>query len=229
MLNTMQNTIPTTSGIYRIQIGPRTFYWGQAQNLRTRRASHLSALRHGRHANPVLSKAYDKYGPDALEFAVVLLCAPFDLDRYEQALLDAHRGDRACANIAKAAGAPMRGRKHTAETLGRLRARRASDATRRKMSEASRGRKKTAEHAANIAKGMRGRTRSRAHALGLRRAHASAYLVTYTDGTEQLYLSSQEAAALTGHSISNIKRWALGSSTTYTKHNIASIERVDKS
>lgn len=229
MLDSMQDTIPSESGIYRIQIGPRTFYWGQAQDLRARAASHRSQLKHGRHGNPVLSAAYNKYGPEDMKFRVVLLCASDDLDFYEQRLLDRDAGRRDCANIAMTAGAPMRGRKHSEDTLAVLRARVCSPETRAKMSAASIGRKKTREHADNISKGLTGLRRDSMHAIRLRVSKTTPVLVSFDDGTVGLYMSTAEFCAYTGHSASNAKRWLRGASQTYKKHNIASIERVDKS
>lgn len=132
-------------GLYSItHTASRTVYFGQAQDISKRWGEHRRDLKHGRHSNPRLQRAWDKYGSDAFEFAVVQECAVADLNDAEQRLLDEYVGTPLCYNIARWARAPWRGMKHTAETRRRMsevkRGKSLSDETRRRMSEVRRGR-----------------------------------------------------------------------------------------
>ncbi len=111
----------TESGIYQLTIGPRTRYYGQAQDLRAREYNHFHFLRKGTHHNRHLQASFNKHGEDALAFKTLLVCEIDELNRYEQQLLDVHHGTPGCANVAKCAEAPGRGLKRSEETLEKLR------------------------------------------------------------------------------------------------------------
>ena len=125
-------TTPAETGIYRLTVGPRTFYWGQAQDLQRRGAEHLSYLRRGAHHNRHLQASFNKHGEEAFTFKVSLICEVEELNRYEQYFIDRDHGTPGCANLAKCAEATMRGLKH-------------SDGTRAKISEARKGQTNSAE------------------------------------------------------------------------------------
>ena len=169
--------IPKAPGIYRISIGPRTFYWGQAQNLWRRASEHLNALKRGDHKNPRLQASFDKHGEAAYKYEVSLLCPVEDLDMQEQFVLDIWHGTPGCANVAMVAEAPHRGLKHSAEVRAKIsevtsgiaktdehRAKisaalvgcRPSDETRAKMSAARTGQKHSAETRTKIAAALAG-------------------------------------------------------------------------
>jgi group I intron endonuclease len=76
-------------GIYRIlNIVTGDFYLGQTIGLSSRRKSHFSKLKMGKHRNRYLQKAYDKYGKESFIFEILLYCEPLELIRYEQELVD---------------------------------------------------------------------------------------------------------------------------------------------
>ena len=132
------------SGVYEIlntANGKR--YIGSAAKLRRRWANHRSALRSGRHHSPPLQRAWNKYGEVAFTFRVLQPCPVAQLLFQEQRAIHGFTPDY---NISIVAGAPMRGRKHSALTCAA-------------MSKAARGKPKTALHRARIAKGQLGNTR----------------------------------------------------------------------
>lgn len=68
------STIPTSPGIYRITCIPTgKIYVGSAKNLRKRYKNHFNKLRNGKHPNPKLQRAFNKYGADAFSFEVLEL------------------------------------------------------------------------------------------------------------------------------------------------------------
>jgi group I intron endonuclease len=76
-------------GIYKIvNIIDEKCYIGQSKNIAERKARHVLDLSKNRHCNKHLQNAYNKYGKDNFEFSVVLYCEPFELTRYEQAIVD---------------------------------------------------------------------------------------------------------------------------------------------
>ena len=81
--------LPLNCGIYMIKnVVTGDFYVGQSAHLRQRKASHFSDFRKQKHGNPHMQNAYNKYGPDKFIFSTFLLCEPFELTYYEQALVD---------------------------------------------------------------------------------------------------------------------------------------------
>jgi group I intron endonuclease len=77
------------SGIYSITNTVNgKMYVGQAVNLKSRKAHHFNDLKRNKHRNIHLQRAYNKYGKDNFIFKVILYCEPFELTRYEQAIVD---------------------------------------------------------------------------------------------------------------------------------------------
>jgi group I intron endonuclease len=113
------------TGLYRIvNTASGTCYVGQSQNLHKRMREHLRLLRNGEHVNPRLQNAFSKHGEAAFRFELEITCPPEELDMLEEAFLTgAVHFDEPCAmNIAAFAKAPMRGKRHTAETRMKIRA-----------------------------------------------------------------------------------------------------------
>ena len=78
-----------SSGIYKItNIATGDFYIGQSINIEKRKIYHLWELHKNRHSNEYLQRAYNKYGKENFVFEIILYCEPFELTRYEQALVD---------------------------------------------------------------------------------------------------------------------------------------------
>lgn len=82
-------TIPNKAGVYKIvNLKTGDFYVGSAANLRTRKNHHFHKLKHQKHVNKFLQEDYDKYGPDAFQFEVVLYCEPDECLDLEQKYID---------------------------------------------------------------------------------------------------------------------------------------------
>lgn len=132
------------SGVYRIDLGGGWFYVGSACKLNQRERQHLNALRRGDHDNQIVQRAFNKYA----EFVFTVLSRyPVDeIIRQEQILLDAHRDDAKCANIAIVAANGMSGRKHSPESRAKMSASRKgrviSAEWRAALSAAGKGKKK---------------------------------------------------------------------------------------
>lgn len=210
--------IPKAPGIYRISVGPRTFYWGQAQDLWKRASDHLSALRRGDHSNERLQRSFDKHGEEAYSYEVSLLCPVEDLDMQEQFCLDTYHGTPGCANIAMVAAAPGRGLAHTEET-------------RAKIAESLTGRRHSAESRMKVSETKRGVPHSAEHAAANRKVKRDAFpnvLVRYADGCEEIWPSQKSLGLYLGYvSAGSVGDWLKGRSRIPAKHNIASISRTD--
>lgn len=227
--------IPKAPGIYRISIGPRTFYWGQAQDLRARAGSHLSALKSGYHKNPHLQASFDKHGESAYKYEVSLLCPVEDLDMQEQFCLDIYHGTPGCANVAKVAESNWRGLRHSEETKAKIAAARTgckhSDEARAKMSAAAAGRKHSDESRAKMSsdrKGVRRTPKAAAASRDGARAKNPNILVVYAGGREEVWPSQRSLATSLGYkSPGPISVWLAGRNPIPAKYNIASISRTD--
>jgi group I intron endonuclease len=116
------------SGIYRID-GPRgKFYVGSALHIPRRWIEHKRDLRRGDHANAKLQAAWNKYGESCFVLSIIEVVASKEmLIAREQHWLDATQAASRGYNLTPTAGSLL-GKKHTEET-------------RRKMSEAHKGRK----------------------------------------------------------------------------------------
>lgn len=98
-------------GIYKIiNAANDKFYIGSAVSLRKRKARHFSELRHGKHNNRHLQRAWDKYGEQVFVFVVVELVEDRDqLLAAENRWLKGHVGEPYCYNIGRDATAPSLG------------------------------------------------------------------------------------------------------------------------
>ncbi len=77
------------SGIYCIEnLVSGKKYIGQSANLNQRKWKHFWGLRHNRHENSHLQRAWTKYGEAAFEFKILIYCEPFELTKYEQFFVD---------------------------------------------------------------------------------------------------------------------------------------------
>lgn len=98
-------------GIYRIRnILDGTMYIGSAKGMHYRAYVHIGALRKGKHINPHLQRAFDKYGEEAFVFEIVeVISASDDYDKplyfkIENRYIDELRETGKLYNIAKAEG-----------------------------------------------------------------------------------------------------------------------------
>ena len=80
------------SGVYTIHntVSGNT-YIGSSRAFKRRFMQHRAALHGGKHQNRHLQYAWDKYGESAFVFKVTLVCAPEQVQDYEQRLIDGLR------------------------------------------------------------------------------------------------------------------------------------------
>lgn len=200
------------SGIYRIEIGSRVFYYGSSSYLANRRSSHRRAFERGIHANPRLQRAFDKHGD--FRFVVVEACAPERLLEVEQRYLDQWCGHRDCANVLVVAGSPAGIRR--------------SASVRRNMSIAARQRVSpplTTEHRASISAGLRGRLCNPATRALISAAH-SAPVRAVTPAAVLIWPSATVAAEQLGTSIASVSRWCRAKNTPRRPFSAWRFDRV---
>lgn len=116
------DSLPRTSGIYKITCTPNgKIYIGSAIDLHKRHRDHWSSLRSGKHKNPYLLKAWNKYGESAFTFAIIeLVLSSFILER-EQFWLDKLRSydPQRGFNIYHSARSPL-GSRHSDEAKTKM-------------------------------------------------------------------------------------------------------------
>lgn len=132
-------------------------YIGSAVNFLGRCRQHRHDLRHGKHGNSILQRAWRKYGATAFVFSKLLVCSKTNLLFYEQRALDALNPDY---NICLVAGNSL-GLKRSKEARARIgaaaRGRPTSALQKRRTSETHKGKPKSAEHRAKISAALAGR------------------------------------------------------------------------
>jgi group I intron endonuclease len=133
------------SGIYIITNkvnGKR--YIGSSYNAKRRQVIHRYYLNRNKHQNQHLQRAWNIYGPQSFEFAVVEEALTERLLEIEQKYLDeAKLNQDEYYNICFDASSVFLGRKHTEET-------------KRKMSEKKKGLCKTEKHKQHMSEALRG-------------------------------------------------------------------------
>ena len=132
------------SGIYKIQsqIKQERIYIGSAIDIKGRWRVHLHTLRNNKHHSKKLQRHYNKYSESDLIFIIIELCLPEFLIVREQYYLDTLKS---YFNNCKIAGSPL-GVKHSEENnrknSERLKGRQFSIETRKKISDAKKGKKR---------------------------------------------------------------------------------------
>lgn len=109
-------------GIYRLYWDNNDYYYyGQAINLKRRRATHIESANKNRHRNPKIQSLVNKYG--MFNFEVIKYASNEELDTLEQIYIDQHFGNKNCCNICPIASS-SKGRKYEGEVLERIRSKR---------------------------------------------------------------------------------------------------------
>ena len=112
-------SIEKKSGVYKItNVVNGRVYIGSTVFFKRRWKVHKTNLRGGYHHSPKLQHAWNKYGEESFEFSVIEECLPdkHTLEAREQVWIDYYESySFHNYNIAKFAGKPMLGRKHTPE------------------------------------------------------------------------------------------------------------------
>jgi len=113
-----------TCGIYKlVNTVTGQCYVGQSQRVEKRIKEHFRLLRGGRHTNQHLQKSFIKYGANSFYGAIEVVCDSVDeLDALEEAFIhgDAWFAEPSTYNIADFAKDPMRGKKHSKETVEKI-------------------------------------------------------------------------------------------------------------
>lgn len=161
-----------TCGVYEFWCGPY-FYQGSSKDMEGRLKGHLKSLSKGKHGNPKMQAAFNKYGMQDERFLVV--CAENLRTVYEQDYIDANWGDPYYINLNPNADAPNnygtknKGRVHTAEHRANNAAARLgskhSEETKAKMSASRKGKSlgpKSEETKAKISAAKKGSTHTEA-------------------------------------------------------------------
>lgn len=155
------------SGIYAITSPSGKQYIGQARSIAIRWINHRWALKAGKHHCRGLQNAWNKYGKDALVFSVLAHVPISDLNKHEQAEIDA-RPRHMLYNAATLVRTPMLGRKHAKATRQLMSDQRRGEnhpnwgkkrdpETLARMSAARVGRKLSAQHIANMSAALKGK------------------------------------------------------------------------
>lgn len=186
------------AGIYRIiNSSNGKCYVGSSIDINRRRLEHFSALLHNRHVNNHLQNAYNKYGKDSFIFEVIENLEitdniKEDLLEREQFWIDNLRPEY---NILLVAGSTL-GYHHTEET-------------KQKISNSTKGVKKSAEHTKHIKEGQQGRVLTQEHKEKLsqsakNRKSMSHHSIISIDGI--IYNSLKEASERTGVKYNTIQK-----------------------
>jgi len=135
------------SGIYRIEnIKNGKFYIGSAKCIRKRFNEHIGKLKLGTHPNRFFQNAFNKHGIEAFRaFQIQTVDDLAELIIVEQLFLDKlYDGQKLCYNICPTAGSAL-GRKHTEDTKRKIsqahKGKTLSRETRQKISEAKKKQK----------------------------------------------------------------------------------------
>lgn len=110
-------------GTYKIvNLSNDKFYIGSTMDsFLSRFRSHIERLIKNKHQNPHLQASFNKYGKDNFSFNIIEIIEQDDLVlKKEQYLLDTLKGLTNHYNISMDATAPMKGRKHTKETIEKI-------------------------------------------------------------------------------------------------------------
>lgn len=150
-------------GIYQIENlinGNR--YIGQTVDIKYRKKEHFARLRQQRHENPHLQKAFNKYGQKSFRHTVLLYCDQENLTLYEQACINKFSPEY---NILTECVDSSFGYKHTEETKQKLKDvwkethpnMCKTEETKKKMSEAAKGRTHSEETKRKISLSKKGK------------------------------------------------------------------------
>lgn len=159
--------ITKETGVYGILCTvSRKWYIGSTSvSFKHRWRTHKNELKRGVHHSQKLQRAWIKYGDSAFQFKVLEVTRPEWCLAVEQTFLDSWKTVKHGYNIAPIAGNSMRGRKHSAATIERIRVakRNMSAAAREKIGAAARNRKVSAETRAKLSAAHKGKRFSFEH------------------------------------------------------------------
>jgi len=124
----MATTKVKKPGIYTItNIVSNRVYVGSSVNVDVRKSRHFLDLKNGTHANAILQKSFNKHGPQNFVFEVVECCETSNLLEREQFWIDKKKESCVLYNLSPTASSQLGIRR--------------SEETKRRMSEAKKGRR----------------------------------------------------------------------------------------
>ena len=136
-------------------------YIGQSKNLNERSAQHFRLLRNGKHFNSYLQNSFNKYGEESFTYEKILVCDQSELTHYEQHFVDLLNPEY---NICRECVTSVAGIKRSPEHIEKIRranlGRKASEETKRRLSESHRGQKISDENLQKLIKANTGKRRS---------------------------------------------------------------------
>lgn len=114
--------------------------------------SHRTSLRSGCHANQHLQNSYNLYGEESFVVIIVMESQTKILDEEEQKLIDQNFGQLYFYNVSSDTSSPMLGRKHSQESINKIRA--ASRKNAKKIGECTRKHRLGSKHSPETIKKM---------------------------------------------------------------------------
>lgn len=182
------------AGIYCIQnqIDGKC-YIGKSVNIPKRWKEHKSLLRNGHHHNRHLQKAWNCYGEESFNFKVLEYANPMELAELE------------IAYISKYKSFGENGYNFTMGGDGGLLGMPKTEETRRKISEANKGRQHTPEEKAQVSKALKGRVFTDEHKQKIGKANKTSHIKSVLCvETGQVFKSLKEAGEHFNTDCSNI-------------------------
>lgn len=157
---TLDLNLKKVSGIYSLQnIKNNKVYIGKSNNLYRRLAQHRADLRNNHHSNSYLQNSFNKYGEESFQIFIIETCEEKDLPQRESHYISNFKSlvRDSGYNLAEETET---GTKHSQETKDKIRlinlGTKRTEETKQKQSFAAKGKPKSAEHRANIAKAKLG-------------------------------------------------------------------------
>lgn len=159
------------SGIYKI-VNTLTgdFYIGSTNRLNRRKAEHWLKLRKGTHGNPILQRAFLKYGEGCFSFEVLELCEESVILQTEQGYLDTLKPKYNIALVAGGrfrAGVPLNEKQKS--TLDFFRRRPVSEDTKEKLRKHNLGKVGSEEKRLKVSKASKENWKNEAYRENLKR------------------------------------------------------------
>lgn len=178
----MSNSVPHSSGIYRITCTANgKIYIGSAMDFNKRWKNHRVGLNNNNHSNRHLQAAWNKYGKDAFIFEIIEFVMPWSVLDREQYWLDKLKPyNRTIGfNIAENATAPTAGLTFTRNIP-------VSDETKAKLRAANIGKKQSPETIEKRMLKIRGKKQPPEAIAKTAAAHEKYWVVTSPTGEEKL-------------------------------------------
>lgn len=146
------------------------FYVGRAKDFGKRKSEHKCKLEKLRHENPAIQNVFNKYGLPI--FHIIEECELEELTEREQYYLDLLFDDPNCLNVSRCSSAPTMGMKMSDETKRKMSeahkgkknhnyGKKMSNEQRRQISQTQHGKKLSEEHKQRISEALKGKKKER--------------------------------------------------------------------